>query len=264
MKLRIITAIVAGTAALAVLLAPWDILLTCGVSLICAVAVYEIFMVTKAVEHRGLEASAILFAVLAPFFTRISGRFIFMSGLIYALMLVGLLLKYHGRISVDKVALVFLLTVWVSVSLSCLSYLRTLDEHGLFYVFLSLLIAWMSDSGAYFVGTFFGKHKLCPIISPKKTIEGFVGGIVISIGFALLATWVYASVIMKDTVVANYWLILVLSLVCAPLSVVGDLFASIIKRRFGVKNFGNFFPGHGGMHNFICLTINFSLSMLCG
>ena len=112
---------------------------------------------------------------------------------------------------------------------------------------LALIIAWLADSGAYFVGTFLGKHKLCPRISPKKTVEGLIGGIACSVLFSLFAGWVYQTAVLGDTAHVSYRTILAVSLIGAPLSVVGDLFASLIKRRCNVKDFGNLFPGHGGM-----------------
>ncbi len=250
MKTRLITAGIAAALFLIVLFIPWSIALTVATSFICGLAVYEMLTVTKVVQHRGLEAAAIVFAVIAPFFSRMNGGWVFILCLLYVLALVLLTIRYHDVVTIDKVGMVFLLSVLVSISLSCLSYLRTTgerDSDGLFYVFLALLTAWMADTGAYFVGTFFGKHKLCPRISPKKTVEGLLGGIAISIIISLLAGLVYESAVLKGTAHVSYGEIFVLALVCAPLSVIGDLFASIIKRRCGVKDFGNFFPGHGGM-----------------
>lgn len=250
MKTRLITAGIAAALFLFVLFIPWSVALTVATSVICGLAVYEMLTVTKVVQHRGLETAAIVFAVVAPFFGRMNGGWVFILCLLYVLALVFLTIRYHDLVTIDKVGMVFLLSVLVAVSLSCLSYLRTSgerDSDGLFYVFLALLIAWMADSGAYFVGTFFGKHKLCPRISPKKTVEGLLGGIAVSVSISMLAGFVYESAVLKGTAGVSYGEIFVLALIGAPLSVVGDLFASIIKRRCGVKDFGNIFPGHGGM-----------------
>ncbi len=250
MKTRLITGAISGALFLIVLFIPWSVALTITTSFICGLAVYEMLTVTKVVQHRGLEAAAIVFAVVAPFFSRMNGGWVFVLCLLYALALVLLTIRYHEVVTIDKVGMVFLLSVLVSVSLSGLSYLRTAgerDSDGLFYVFLALLMAWITDIGAYFVGTFFGKHKLCPRISPKKTVEGLFGGIAVSIVISLLAGLIYESAVLKGAAHVSYGEIFVLALICAPLSVIGDLFASIIKRRCGVKDFGNFFPGHGGM-----------------
>jgi len=102
-----------------------------------------------------------------------------------------------------------------------------------------LLLIWVTDSGAYFSGRLFGKHKLSAVISPGKTIEGVLGGLI----YSLLL--VYAAITMK---VFEYSSALVwVSLIVAFVSVYGDLFESVLKRRAGVKDSGNLLPGHGGI-----------------
>lgn len=250
MKQRIITGLVSAAAFLVVLLTPWSALLTIATSVIAAVAVYEILKVTKAVADSRIGIAAMAFAAVAPFFSRMNGGFVFLIVMIFLLVMTALFVLARQTVSVKAALPSLLLSLAIALCLSGLSYLRTAgnrDSDGLFYVFLALLMAWMSDAGAYFVGTFFGKHKLCPRISPKKTVEGLIGGIAISICISLFAGFVYSDWIMGGAVAVSYFEIFLLALVCAPLSVVGDLFASVIKRRHGVKDFGRCFPGHGGM-----------------
>ncbi|MBQ9964621.1 MAG: CDP-archaeol synthase, partial [Clostridia bacterium] len=80
----------------------------------------------------------------------------------------------------------------------------------------------------------------------RSEVEGLIGGIISAILFSLLAAWIYAAILQGEAGV-SYFEVFVLALICAPLSVVGDLLASWVKRRYGVKDFGNIFPGHGGM-----------------
>lgn len=246
MKTRIITGVVAGAAMLVVLFLPWTIVLTVGTSIICGISVYEVLAATKMIGHRGQKVLAIAFALIAPFFDRMTVMEVVTICIVYVLAVILLYLRYHDALPLEKVGGVFLLSVMIAVSLSSLSYLRNAGAHGLFYVFLALIISWMSDIGAYFIGTFFGKHKLCPNISPKKTVEGLVGGIGFSILMSLFAGVIYQAVFLQGAAV-SYWTIFGLALIGAPLSVIGDLFASLIKRRCGIKDFGNLFPGHGGM-----------------
>ena len=251
MKTRIITAIVSAALMLAVLLSPWTAILTAAVSIIGGVAVYEVLTVMGLSKYRDISIAAVVFAVLCPWFGHMNGGFVFVICLLYVLSVVLLWMLSHKALSAKTIGTVFLVSLFISLSLSCLSYLRTAgitrDSDGLFYVFLALLIAWMADSGAYFVGTFFGKHKLCPRLSPKKTVEGLVGGMATSVLMSLFAGFIYQSCVLSGEACVSYGEIFVLSLICAPLSVVGDLFASLIKRRHGVKDFGKIFPGHGGM-----------------
>ena len=251
-KSRILTGVVGVALALIVLLLLPPLALNIAMSLICALAMYEVFVVTKLVTHRGLETVAVLFALTAPFLHRMRVLAAVMVVLGYMIALAVIQVKYHARLPVEKTGLVFMLSVLVSVSFSCLAYLRETNPRGdmsdgLFYVFLALVIPWLCDIGAYFVGTFLGKHKLCPTISPKKTVEGLIGGIIVSIGSSILAGYLYQVLALGDTATVSLWQIGVLALLCAPLSVLGDLFASVIKRQSGAKDFGHIMPGHGGV-----------------
>ena len=109
-----------------------------------------------------------------------------------------------------------------------------------------LFCAWFGDSGAYFAGTFFGKHKLCPNISPKKTFEGLVGGVVTVGIVTTILLVVYNNFILGEQQL-SYPVLIPLSMVASLVGVVGDLSASVIKREYSVKDFGNIMPGHGGV-----------------
>ncbi len=262
MKMRILTGLVGGALAFVVLLLLPPIFLNIAMSVICGVAMYEVLIVSRFVGHRGLTAAAVVFAMLTPFFL-LPGNILPATGamLLYVAVLTFLQIKYHETLSVERIGFVFFISVVFPLAFSCLAYLRPYslrgsDADGLFYVFLALVIPWMCDMGAYFVGTFLGKHKMCPGISPKKTIEGAVGGIVIAVLSALLAAFLYQTLSLQDTASVSYWQVGGLALICTPLSIMGDLLASIIKRQCRVKDFGNIMPGHGGfMDRFDSLTL---------
>ena len=116
-------------------------------------------------------------------------------------------------------------------------------EHGIVLIFLPLMGAWITDTFAYFGGVLFGKHKLIPKISPKKTVEGSVSGIAGCVLCYLLYAWIISFFGYK----VNFVPLCVLGLICSCLSQFGDLTASLIKRNCGVKDFGNLIPGHGGI-----------------
>ena len=120
-------------------------------------------------------------------------------------------------------------------------------EHGLFYLVLALCGAWIADSGAYFSGVFLGKHKLCPNISPKKTVEGFVGGLISNAVIFLGIFIVYAHIRGVEFNVITGIKTALLGVVCAGVSVLGDLTFSVIKREKGIKDYGKIMPGHGGL-----------------
>jgi len=115
---------------------------------------------------------------------------------------------------------------------------------GSYKIWLVFIGVWLTDSGAYFVGSFLGKHKLIPEVSPKKTVEGAVGGIVGGvIGYAIYG-------IIIDTafnINVNYVNLFILAVAVSIIGQSGDLIASFIKREKGIKDYGNLFPGHGGV-----------------
>lgn len=133
-------------------------------------------------------------------------------------------------------ALPVLLPVWWA-----LAELHARPEQGPALALFVLVLMWVADSGAYFAGRTFGRRKLAPRVSPNKTWEGVAGGLAGSLLFALLAGWWLGWTGPRLGAFA------VLAVACAALSIVGDLFISLLKRQQGVKDTGNLFPGHGGL-----------------
>ena len=115
---------------------------------------------------------------------------------------------------------------------------------GEFYIWIPFLIAWLTDTFAYFTGFFIGKHKLIPKVSPKKTIEGSIGGIVGAIVIVILYQYICSKILIIEP---NYIKGTIIAIVCSIASQFGDLAASCIKREHDVKDFGNIMPGHGGV-----------------
>lgn len=119
-------------------------------------------------------------------------------------------------------------------------YFYETREAGLQYILFGLLIVWLTDTGAYIFGRLFGKHKLWPIISPNKTVEGFVGGLICS----LIVPLTFMFFVSFEYHIS---LILLLTVVLSVFGQLGDLVESGFKRHFGVKDSGRLLPGHGGI-----------------
>ena len=148
--------------------------------------------------------------------------------------------KFHA----NQVIAAFFGVFYVSMMLSCIYETRMLPG-GRYLVWLIFLCSWGCDTCAYCVGMLFGKHKMAPVLSPKKSVEGAVGGVV---GAALL-TIIYGF-IFKQSMGADNSYILMMALICAAgalISMVGDLAASAIKRNYEIKDYGKLIPGHGGI-----------------
>ena len=140
---------------------------------------------------------------------------------------------------------------YISQGVEMTSYFNWYNNFESSSLFFFIIIGtFMSDIGAYFVGIFFGKHKMNPRISPKKTWEGFFGGIILSALFSFLFAFVMALChhpILGFLDVEHWYFILILSLIIPPVAVLGDFVFSSIKRSFNVKDFGMIMPGHGGV-----------------
>ncbi|WP_436877068.1 phosphatidate cytidylyltransferase [Mammaliicoccus sciuri] len=119
-------------------------------------------------------------------------------------------------------------------------YFYETREHGLQFILFALLLVWLTDTGAYIFGRLFGKHKLWPLISPNKTIEGFIGGIFSS----LIVAVIFGQYFDMDV---SLWLLIPLTMLLSMFGQLGDLVESGLKRHFGVKDSGNIMPGHGGI-----------------
>ena len=145
----------------------------------------------------------------------------------------------------------FALTITTMCTLGLWSLVYMYDRYrsnvGLFYVIAALAIPWFADGGAYFGGSFLGKHKLCPKISPKKTVEGAVAGVIAGTFIPLIEGVIFTQFFFHGEVSVNYISFAVIGLLGSVISILGDLSFSLIKRSCGIKDYGSLIPGHGGM-----------------
>ena len=154
-------------------------------------------------------------------------------------------LKKHKEIRYEQIFFTLAVIVLVPHAMSTMILIHNYDmADGLFLLIMALCGAWIADTGAYFSGVALGKHKLCPEISPKKTIEGFIGGI-LTTGIVYAVAFCVRS--GGFNVVRTALIGFVMGAVCAVIGTVGDLSASMVKRQIGFKDYGNIMPGHGGL-----------------
>ena len=178
-------------------------------------------------------------------------------------LVVGLLMGMtniilKGKVAFDSMMATVFPMLYPGLFFSLIIPLQDLDTRtaSTLALILAFFIASVNDTFALFIGLKFGKHRLSPEISPKKSWEGSIAGLVASVIFAMLVPWVTyrlaptVPAIAADLAVSQYpplWSFGVLGLIAAALSQIGDLVASLVKRHCGIKDFGSIFPGHGGM-----------------
>ena len=225
------------------------------VALLSAGALYEVLIVTKYVESKALTSISMIFAFVIPFISEIShlvslmglhfelGNALFVLIFIYAVILFSTLLLSYKTYSLEHLSVVFLMSVVIPCFLSTIVFAHRLTGDR-WNIVLIILCAWASDSGGYIFGRLFGRHKLTPKISPKKTVEGAVGAIFASVGASAILAYCVDIFIPEITV--NYLTLVIYTFIGGFCAMFGDLVASLIKRNFGVKDFGNIIPGHGG------------------
>lgn len=185
-------------------------------------------------------ASVVYYADLR--FGLLMDQMMLVGGFVILLLLVYVLT--YPKYEADKVMASFFSFSYVALMLSYIYRLRILPG-GIYLVWLILLCSWGSDTCAYCVGVLFGKHKMAPVLSPKKSIEGAFGGVV----GAMLLTAIYGFVFKSNLHFGTNDIILlaIVAGVGAVISMVGDLGASAIKRNYDIKDYGTLIPGHGGI-----------------
>ena len=252
MKTRIISGIVMGVIVAALLALGFlvePIIITVAVALIAAGAVYELIHNAAGIKSKIAVAGAIVFAFLyviasdnsvfvKPYSSLwLSPELVNTLLLVYFLFAVIIILRNNKEFDLGKIVSLFALPLPYAYAFSCLARVIKHTD-GIYYLLLLLNFSSVCDMGAYFVGVTMGKHKLCPNLSPKKTVEGAVGGIVSSI----IVTLIISLCFSKSLVIP-----MLLTIPFCVLGMLGDLFASAIKRSVGLKDYSNLIPGHGGI-----------------
>lgn len=220
-------------------------------SLFSAIGVWELIRAIRCDKHKFLCWFCVIFALAVPslLVVDVMKPYRFTAFLSMILILMCTMLFGHKKITFVDISSCGAATFVIPTALSCIISTRYMYENylpGVFLIVYLLFCAWLGDSGAFFVGTFFGKHKLCPEVSPKKTVEGMIGGIV-TVGIAVTVQCLVYNLILPSTVKMNYAVIIPIGMAASVVGVLGDLSASVIKRQYNVKDFGNVMPGHGGI-----------------
>lgn len=249
MKTRLITSFVGAAVFFLVLLTP-PIVFQLAVIIVTGIATYEIFSVTGIAKKLPLAFSGAFGIALCALLgcMHLNDKLItydvcLLCLSVYIGFMFVLMVFDHKNVKLADASVAFFVSTFVAV---LFSYLIPLREEAMgIYIILSLFIGtWCADSGAYFIGVRFGKHKMAPVLSPKKSWEGFFGGILGSIVGMLIYVAILTFVLHIE---CNVLALVLVGIGCAVLGPVSDIATSAIKREYGVKDYGTLFPGHGGI-----------------
>ncbi len=250
MLTRIVTGFFLVLVAIPVIVFSDTLALEVFASLLSGIAVFEMMRCLGLYKNYYLSVPSYIMAVAIPFSVRILSDFS-SAGLallavvyLYALFVLACAMFSQGKIRFKDAAKAFLSTMYIICGFSCLVATGGLN-HGTFLLIMVLVVAFATDIFAYFSGMLFGKHKLIPAVSPKKTVEGAIGGTLISAAAFVGCAYLYAYI--YDGVEPHTLLLFVCGVALSVVSQIGDLIASYIKRERDVKDYGKLFPGHGGV-----------------
>lgn len=244
MKQRIITAIIAGGGFLTVVaIGGWAF--TLMMIVLATIALYELLKMKKLklFSLTGIMSVLLMWLLLIPeqFFSlekwlNINRLEIF---LLFIVALLAFTVLSKNKFTFDDVGFIIISTVYIGFGFFYFIHTRFLDQ-GLTILLFILIIVWSTDSGAYFTGRAFGKNKLWPEISPKKTVEGALGGILSAVILGFIFTMFFP--IFSSKLITGLFILTV-----SISGQLGDLVESALKRHYAVKDSGNVLPGHGGI-----------------
>lgn len=250
---RILTAVVALPLVILLFWLDNTLIMMIAMTLVAVLSVSEVLIATKYFSNRGLTAVCMIFVAAMPsflYFNELTRFFPMLAGA-FLLTMFLIMLFDHEHVKFQEISLMAFVAFLIPLSLSTVVFLHKMSEYGIFYVILAFLIPWISDAGAYFVGSAIGKHKMAPKISPKKSWEGFFGGIVTAVVSVLIVSfgypWIEEMINGSVSFKVNIPLLVIVAVVGSILGVIGDFSASLLKRQCEVKDFGSILPGHGGM-----------------
>jgi phosphatidate cytidylyltransferase len=239
-KTRLLSGIILVILALVIIIGGGNILLfsTLAISLVGMYELYRVFQIEKSI------LACISYGVAALYYCNLNWGWVTDSMMIAMLLLILLMFAYvfsYPKFDAKHLMVAFFGLFYVAVMLSYVYQIRIL-ENGLYLAFLIFICSWGCDTCAYCVGMLIGKHKMAPVLSPKKSIEGAVGGV---LGTALL-TVIYLVIFKKQMDIdgTSIAILAVISAVAALISMVGDLTASAIKRNYNIKFAKNLLQTH--------------------
>lgn len=251
MKQRIITAVVAFFVLLPVLIFSDTFIFPLGLAVCAVLSVWEMFACVGLKNAWLFTAPMYVLGAAFPFLIRylpdrdLLAPIAICAAVVWMLYAFTVLIFSHGKYPLEAVFVASFSLFYIFIGFNAILFIHDCEPGGKYLYYICFLGAWITDIFAYFCGRAFGKHKLIPDVSPKKTVEGSIGGTV----FCILVMVIFGFVVEKlvPEISANLLIFAVAGVLIAVVSQIGDLSMSVIKRKYGVKDYGFIFPGHGGV-----------------
>lgn len=251
MKQRIITAVVAFFVLLPVLIFSDTFIFPLGLAVCAVLSVWEMFACVGLKNAWLFTAPMYVLGAAFPFLIRylpdrdLLAPIAICAAVVWTLYAFTVLIFSHGKYPLEAVFVASFSLFYIFIGFNAILFIHDCEPGGKYLYYICFLGAWITDIFAYFCGRAFGKHKLIPDVSPKKTVEGSIGGTV----FCILVMVIFGFVVEKlvPEISANLLIFVVAGVLIAIVSQIGDLSMSVIKRKYGVKDYGFIFPGHGGV-----------------
>ena len=251
MKQRIITAVVAFFVLLPVLIFSDTFIFPLGLAVCAVLSVWEMFACVGLKNAWLFTAPMYVLGAAFPFLIRylpdrdLLAPIAICAAVVWTLYAFTVLIYSHGKYPLEAVFVASFSLFYIFIGFNAILFIHDCEPGGKYLYYICFLGAWITDIFAYFCGRAFGKHKLIPDVSPKKTVEGSIGGTL----FCILVMVIFGFVVEKlvPEISANLLIFAVAGVLIAVVSQIGDLSMSVIKRKYGVKDYGFIFPGHGGV-----------------
>ena len=265
---RIITSLVAVCVLIPVLFLSGTWVLPIAIAIVSVIAVFEMLKCMGVHKKIALTAPIYLAAVAVPLMLRgienkvDVAKIVFIFAAAYIIYVFAAIVWSHGKLHYADGMAMFIVCAYIIAAMNSIIFVRDFGNGGKYIYLLIFLGAWMTDIFAYFVGVFIGKHKLIEDVSPKKTVEGSIGGIF----FCALSFVIFGIVV--DAFFdgnANLLFLAISGVAVSVISQIGDLIMSVIKRHYGIKDYGKLFPGHGGVLDRFdsVLAVSLGMSAIC-
>ena len=225
-----------------------------ALALVALIGVYEALNVIGTLKNPSVSIPCFAYTIVVELAFLTGENFavvILAATIVFGACMFISMLRTFEKVPINQISMAVFITAIIvfSIFAAIKLYLHNADYMvGVAMLSYCLVAPWLTDIGAYFIGSFLGKHKLTPKISPKKTIEGAIGGLAVSVAIswaiAHLCVNVFSLIGPYKINIPNF---IITTVICSVISMIGDLSFSVIKRTYNVKDYGNIMPGHGGV-----------------